>query len=257
MLTIAATAVVHAEGAPEPDVAERYPRALVDRPVVLPRGGNEGSVGFVLMERSFDGKSHPIALVEPHLRAAIGTVEIELGASVMLLERLDLDYYVPLDTLAELSGAVRHGLRPDLSIGLEIEVGSPTSYVTVATHGVVTRKVRVGTAAALEASFALGEIYREDRPAFSGNEPYLEHAFSAIGQLRAQAQLAAALALEARARIAFNSQPAGHTGLDNGVRMLASLTPIVELSVGLDVYTTGSSVEVFTIGVGVAFRRVP
>ncbi len=240
--------------------AERYSASLVLRPLVLPRNAFEGSALFSVVAIAPSGiDAFESYGVTPRAKYGFGSGELEGGVGLFLGQSVSFEGASNPERLQSVFVAGRFVIAPDTTLGAELTYFNFAPDVKrYAPRLVVANKQRFGSRSAIELSFAGGLDHTSiaDLSGMSSSQDIV----SGIGQIRVQAQMARAVALEARAAFGL-FVPVGTDSGDNvlgqdyGVRMVLAATPIVDVLAGFDVISQEASVKLFTVGFAV--RSVP
>lgn len=228
---------------PEPDLDPRsagYPRGLVDRPLVLPSGTAEGTA-IIAVARASKITSASFA---PVARYALGQLEIEgaLRVSTVKSDRIVVPFV-----------AARFAITPDMTIGAQLGgqllAHETTDLSFVTPRLLLGRKQLVSEQLAVESQFALGMNFADDDPTYL-----------ATGQVRVQWQVAPLVAAEARAALDVRYQkpvaPAQGATLTHsyGIAVVASATPTIDVTPGVDLFVDGDSSLGFVVSVALSAR---
>lgn len=227
-----------------PTFEAAHPRALVARPLLLPRGLAESAVALTVNVIQFDDVDDPEDVhvaASPQLRWGLGRVELAAALDVHVLGSDDWPSY-----------AARVGARvapiPDLAVGVALEVRdhSTGGWPSVA----VAHKRRLGDAVALTIGGDLrglvddGELRQR----------------SAAGELGAQVQVGPFTALGATAQLrrygAVVDGGDASTSRRYAAYLLTAVAPAVDVVARLD-HIPGDFVDVTIVTLAVAVRHRP
>jgi len=255
-------------------MAEGYPLALAARPLLLPASAFEVGGLLLLGLQDFDGgedgeETLETVYLRPGFRYGLGSAELEVGMD-LLVHQGEIDG-VTLgndDPVARLYGAGRFEVSPEIALGGEITVVSPTSdFKLYSPRAIVANKQRFGGRGAVELSAQAGLDYQ---PAIEDEAFEIPSSTRMVvgGQIRVQAQVTPIFALEARGLIRYfntfddESEMGPVVALgeffaqDYGLRAVAAVTADLDLIGGLDILQTGDA-NYKVLSFGVAYRRVP
>lgn len=243
-----------------------YPTALTARPLVLPANGLEGGVRLLTTRYESGDDRFMFHNLEARGRGALGTTEVEAALVMFVYQQFPESFGdVPdPDRLQSIFLAARHGLDPDQTVGLELDVAGLTSeFTTVRGLAVYHRKAHLSPRAAIDSAVGLGY----QRSSSSQTVPSQTWSYVVVEtRHRIQAQLTPTVALEGRAALRFlrdNGSPSEMTfttgsaiGFDVGVGVTAAVAPTIDVIAAFDVLDGGDlGAKLFTIGV--MTRRVP
>jgi hypothetical protein len=256
-LSVARAALAGPPAAASPSAATS--RALIERPLLLPDGVLEVQA-LLAVATLGDSESYSAA---PRLAIGRGRGELELGFSTVVADP-DVD---PDAEPARLQSAfiAARASRPGVAVGGELGTRRPNTIVEQYTlRGFVEHKRRTGARSALELSFASGIDHTATRvPVLPEPSPYV---LVATGQIRAQIQIAPAIALEGRTALSmsgsidvgiFTEESEDDTAfdLDYGARAVVAARPELDIVAGLDVPRYNHDVRLWTLGIVV--RKLP
>jgi hypothetical protein len=256
-------AIAHAEpAAPDEPVPDPYPRALVQRELLQPAGMLEGTA-LLGIDVVGNDSTDQLATVTVHGRYQLRDTELAAGVSTQIYNNAPNTPSRDDRTLQAVFASVRHRIGTDLAAGVELAVGDPTSDVArYAPRLLLANKRRITPRAAVELGLATGI----DRATLaSGGDSARATLLAISGRIRAQAQLSRWIAVEGRAALGYfdvlgdpglMSIPTELFAQDYGLRVVAGLTPCVDLVAGFDVLASGGTTT-RVVSAGVTVRRVP
>lgn len=259
-----------ADPAPPPIIAPAppvYPLALAARPLLLPTGTFEATADLTLGREDRSGTSgatDPVSLIDlvPLARVAAPGVELEGHMMLGLYESTSNDVMAADTTLAELGFSARHGLGADMAIGADLTLTTPAADASAyAPRAVFGWKHHFGARSAIELYASAGfERASLDTPVTT---------LFAGGEVRAQAQMSATFAVEARAALALDRRlhsdtdsdpaqrvaPATFTTQAFGIRGVSAMSPTLDFTFGFDALAFDPQATRFLVGFRV--RRGP
>lgn len=211
-----------------------YPRALVDRPLVLPAGTIEGELALGLEARAVAMATETTSFARARTTYGDGRLDVELATTVAL---------DPDDAHPDRLDVVRFGARfeavTDLVVAPSVAYAGSTLSPRIA---VVHRRVR-----------GRGGI---ELAAATGIDDGLATHFVVGGSVRVRAQIAAPVALEGRAALSYlydaaADKPELHHRFaqDFGMRALWSATPVLDAFAAIDLLAFDDDVKLFTLGI--------
>lgn len=228
-----------------------YPRALVERPHVLPDGTIEASLAFALARSEVvTGTTFTSLGVSPHVGYAVGRFGLSAGADVILDVTPDVVTlagqsfeFQDEQRLATAYASARYAPTPDLSLRLQFAGQGLTTDVPRSTTGFVTSyKARLSSRFAMIPSVGAG-FSRTTYDDVSRNISESRTAFVASGRLGAQAQVAPLVALVGHSSVGLRyegaedpsadvlmAQPGVTVSSDHGLALVGSLTRNIDLS---------------------------
>ncbi len=229
--------------------APPYPRALAQRPLLLPRGA-EGQAELILGRTQTDTSSVRDRVVRLRARFAAGRLELEVGM-LLFLGRTPASFAEP-DPLQGLAATVRYGCSPDQTLALTIEDDTDRRRSTLAAS--YQRRLHLAPRAALDGSgFVAVDNYD------GVTSPILSTRAMVIGaEVRALAQITARIAAEAHASYGYHRYFSDHplawqTYAATGVGAVVAITPAIDGIVAVDLSETGA-IGFDTVTIAVAMR---
>lgn len=230
-----------------------YPRAVVERPHVLPDGTIEASLSFIVARTELiTDKTFTSMAASPNVSYAVGRFGLSAGADVILDVTPDVVMFAGQSfefqdeqRLATAYASARFAPVPDLSLRLQfVGQGLTTDVPRTTTALAASYKARLSRQFAVIPSVATG-FSRTTYDDVSRNISESRAAFVASGRLAAQAQVAPLVALVGHSSLnvryegeedPFAFVLMGEPGLtvahDHGLALVGSLTKNIDLSAG-------------------------
>lgn len=216
--------------------AEPYPRALVERPLVLPRGTLEGALAQSVETRADRDGTVTTSLSRARVTYGDGGLDLELAAAIVL----DPDAAHP-ERMDHVGFGARFEARRDLVVAPSVAYAASTLSTRL---GVLHRRA-IG-----RGGIELGAAAGVDDGA---------HTFRVVGgTLRVRAQVAATVALEGRAAMSYLHDAAPDRpeqrhrfAQDFGVRALWSVTATLDALAAVDLLALDDDVKLYTLGIAV------
>jgi hypothetical protein len=247
--------------APEPPPPPPpYPRALVDRPHVLPDGLGELGLGIETQRYEFSQQTYYAAALTAGIGRGFGNVELSSG----LVYLLGVSGDVPVETddrLVSLGASAEYAITPDVAIEIGGAVVTPGMIVHSKSAGIsASGKTRIPQlSSAVFASVSASYAAHEDTTQYA-NDNWSTLAFSATAQYEVQVTPTAcfyALGLLQKAvsvdapTFAYNRPQALSHQVGGGI--VASVSPRVDLTTSL-VIVTSSDVDLVVLSGGIVLR---
>lgn len=220
--------------------AEPYPRALVERPLVLPPGTVEGVLAQAIETRADGGATVTTSLSRARVTYGDGRLDLEIDTAIVL----DPDASHP-ERMDRVGFGARFEARRDLVVAPSVAYAASTLSSRL---GVVHRRavgrggIELGAAAGLDDG---------------------AHTYRVVGgTLRVRAQVAATVALEGRAAVSYlhDAHPdkpelRHRFAQDFGARALWSVTAALDAFAAVDLLALDDDVKQLTLGI--ALRGAP
>lgn len=235
-----------------------YPRAYVQRPLVLPQGVIEVSLQLGRLSTSFPNFSGDVAFEETlelytgegRVRYGFGPADIEAGGQLLLGEDVPEGVMLESQTFRSAFGALRYAVHPYFVIGGQVTyVNLSANIKRYEPRLVLATRKRFGERSAAEIAGLFG-VDRETTELGARSDSANTYVVGL--ELRAQAQVSPRSAFEARANLAFAKAPEmesdfvpaeGGSELRQtyGLRFLSSIRPKVDLVFGADFLFSGEA----------------
>lgn len=240
-----------------------YPRAFVERPLLLPPGAFSVSMDARVVE-TFIGNPNSVVSVatRPDLEVGFETLELDAGAEVLLGRSLP-ENTPPQDTehiSALFLGIEKYvGTRHALAFALRVEQPFADTSTYSPRIGLLGKR-RLGAACAVSYTILAALERRATNPSNGGNVVDEDTVF-ATWALQLQAQVSPNVALAARAELdlvdhldEMPNVPGSYFLQSYGARVLVSATPGVDVFLGADLLGP-SDFKAFVVGF--TARKVP
>ncbi len=251
-------------------VEPTYPRAFVDRPLVIPGGMLEASLAFIVTRTEMlDDKPFTSLGVSTDVGYAVGRFGLSAGADVILDVTPDVVMFAGQSfefqdeqRLLAAYASARFAPTPDSSLRLQlVGQGLTTDVQRTITRLVGSYKARVAPRVAVVPAVSTG-FARTTYDDVSRNIAESRTAFVAAGRLAVTAQVTPLIALVAHTGFDLRYEGAadpnafvlmGDPGMqvrhDHGVHLLASLTPHVDLNAAaLVAFSDAPTILQFALG---------
>jgi hypothetical protein len=243
--------------APTPAVEEQgYPRSLVQRPLLLPANTVEATAIVGVQRTTLGSDSIELYLGELRVRYGIGAADFEAGGSVLIADSYPDMFMVETETFRSAFAGGRFLMATDTTVGVQFSYNNFGSNAKQYQPRVVaTTKRHLTPKSAIEFS-VLGGIDYLKIDDMDGASTYV-----GTGEIKVQAQAAPTVGFEGRAALSYLHLPesmfaasSGHAlGQNYGVRVVASMTPKIDVVGAFDLLYSGNANQ-YQLGVGVAGR---
>ncbi len=251
-----------------------YPRALVERPNVLPGGTIEASLAFAYARSELIADKTFTALgVSPHVSYAVGRFGLSAGADVILDVTPDVTMFAGQSfefqdeqRLSAAYASARFAPTPDLSMRVQFVGQALTTAVPRTTTALASSyKLRLSSRFAVIPSLAVG-FSRTTYDDVTRNISESRTALVSSGRLGAQVQVAPLVAVVAHSSIGLRyegaenpfadvlmGQPGVTLSSDHGLALLGSLTQNIDLTAGAVLFL-GEQPAVVQLALGFSVR---